>query len=323
MTPEQLAEWINQRISDEAPEGSRLDASDTAVLFRKLEHVKSRTYDVVYPELKARSFIPVESDADPAAQTIVYQQWDAYGMAKVVSNYGTDFPRVDVVAKEFRTPVKSVGASYGYSVMDLRASRLAGGPSLDSARAAMAKRAIETKLDYIAAYGDPTGLGGLLVNANVPETAAVNGTWISSNRTAVQMLEDLHAWVAASVLAGKDVYMPDTVVLPTAEYIRVSQKFMDNTNQKTVLRAFLDENPWIRNVDYWSRNDAVPVVGSSARKLVLIYTRNAEVLTLEMPQEFEQFPPQPKGMEFEVYCHARTGGVVIRYPIAVRYGTGI
>lgn len=320
MKPDQLLNFINGLLPDSEP---RFDANETAVVFRRLEAIKARTYDVKYPNLKARQFIPVDTDVDPAADTIVYGQFDAYGMARIVSNYATDLPRVDVIGREFRTPVKSIADSYGYSVVDLRRGRLAG-QNLEARRAEMARRAIETAIDRIAAYGDAdTGLPGFLTNANVPETALTNGTWISSNRTAVQMLADLHALVDASVAAGKDVFVPDTLLLPTREFARIAQTFMSTDNTTTVLRAFLNENPYIKNVDYWSALDAVPVAGGSTRKLAVCYTRSPEVLTLEIPQEFEQFPPQAKGLAFEIPCHARIGGTVIRYPVAVRYGTGI
>ena len=41
-----------------------------------------------------------------------------------------------------------------------------------------------------------------------------------------------------------------------------------------------------------------------------------EVVTLEIPQEFEQFAPQVEGMEYQIPCHARIGGVAWYYPLA-------
>lgn len=319
MNEQELLAFINSRLADGE---TRFDAADTAIVFRKLESVKAQTYDVKYAEYKLRTFVPLATDVDPAADTIVYGQFDQFGMAKIIANYSMDLPRVDILAKEFRTPVKSLGASYGYSVMDVRRARLAN-VSFESKRALAARRAIEAAIDKIGAYGDDTGLPGLLTNPNVAETSLPNGTWISSNRTAVQMLADLHALVDASVNAGSDVFIPDTIVLPPREFARIAQTFMSTDNTTTVLKAFLNENPYIKNVDFWHRLNEVPASGGGTRKLVLCYTRSPEVMTLEIPQEFEQFPPQPKGLAFEVSCHARLGGVVIRYPVAVRYGTGI
>lgn len=320
MNPQQLADFLNARL---APGEARFDAADTAILARKLEYVKAQTFDVKYQSFKARNLIPLATDVDPAADTIVYGQWDQYGMAKIISNYADDLPRVDVLAKEYRTPVKSLGAAYGFSIMDLRRARLAN-VQLDTKRAAAARRAIESRIDYIAAYGDSeTGLPGFLTNTNVAETALPTGNWIAGAVSPTLMLADLHALVDAAVNAGNDVFYPDTLILPSREFARIAQTFMSTDNTTTVLRAFLNENPYIRNVDFWHRLNAVPIVGGGTRKLAVVYTRSPEVCTLEIPQEFEQFPPEARGLAFEVPCHARIGGTVIRYPVAVRYGTGI
>jgi hypothetical protein len=38
---------------------------------------------------------------------------------------------------------------------------------------------------------------------------------------------------------------------------------------------------------------------------------------------FESFPPQLQGMEYVIECHARAGGVFMRYPLTMAYGDGI
>ena len=48
----------------------------TALFFeRSLEFVKSKTYDIRFPALKARMLIPVSNEAGPGAETIKYEQW--------------------------------------------------------------------------------------------------------------------------------------------------------------------------------------------------------------------------------------------------------
>ena len=46
-----------------------MDAKFTAVLEKQLEFIKTRTYDIVYPEMKARQLIPVNNDGNPGAET--------------------------------------------------------------------------------------------------------------------------------------------------------------------------------------------------------------------------------------------------------------
>ena len=63
----------------------RQDAKYTAILEKKLEYLKTKIYEVVYPKLKARQLIPVSNEADPGAETITYEQWDDFGMAQIIS----------------------------------------------------------------------------------------------------------------------------------------------------------------------------------------------------------------------------------------------
>ena len=61
----------------------RLDAAATAALDLQLEHLRARTYDIKYPEMKARMLIPVDTSVDPGAETIAYHQWSEIGMAEI------------------------------------------------------------------------------------------------------------------------------------------------------------------------------------------------------------------------------------------------
>jgi hypothetical protein len=42
-----------------------------------------------------------------------------------------------------------------------------------------------------------------------------------------------------------------------------------------------------------------------------------------LPIPFEALPPERKGLEWEVINHARTGSVVLRFPLTCSYGDGI
>ena len=79
-----------------------LDANESAFFQRELEYVKSNTYDVKYPELKARRLFPLNPEVDPGATKITYQQYDQTGIAKIIANYADDLPRADIKGKEFK-----------------------------------------------------------------------------------------------------------------------------------------------------------------------------------------------------------------------------
>jgi hypothetical protein len=87
------------------------------------------------------------------------------------------------------------------------------------------------------------------------------------------------------------------------------------------MRAFLNSNPFIRNIDQWHKLNEADAAGTGPR--VVAYLRNPEVLELEIPQDFEQFAPERRNLEFIVNCHARCGGVLVYQPLAMAFMDGV
>ena len=88
----------------------------TAIKFEGITvngYIKSQTYDRLYPEFTALTLFPVTHEVPEGAETVTYYSYDKTGMAKIISNYATDLPRVDVKGEPTTVPVKSIGDSYG------------------------------------------------------------------------------------------------------------------------------------------------------------------------------------------------------------------
>lgn len=301
----------------------RLDANETVFFQRELEAVKAKTYDVKYPELKCRRLIPVSFEAGAGAESIVYQQYDQVGMAKIISAYGNDLPRADIVGKEFVAKIKSLGCSYGYNIQEIRNANMAG-KSLQSRKAAAAKRAVLQKENSIAYFGDAsTGLIGFLNNPNVSQTVVpvgVSASTLWANKTASEILVDLNGAANFIVESTNGVEIPDTLLLPLAQYNYIKSTPRSATSDTTILQYFLDNNGYIKTVEWVNE---LKGAGLSSKDVMVCYRKDPDVLTLEIPQDFEQFPEQEQGLEYVVPCHQRIGGVLIYYPMAVNIVSGI
>lgn len=298
------------------------DAGETASFARALEYVRTKTYDVRYPNLKARTFLPLATDIPAGAESWTYRSWDWVGMARIIESFADDLPTVELLGREVSHTIRSLGAAYYYDVQEIRAAAFMGVP-LDAKKAAAAKRSIENRIDKIAAVGDvPSGLPGFINNANVPLITTLdtnfNGDWLNPATTPAEILRDLHYIANSIFLASKGAHAPDTMILPAAVYAMISTTpISDLQPETTILAAFVAASPYIRNVDQWIYLDTADEAGTGPR--VIVYERSPEVVELVLPLEFEQLPPQPRNLSFSVPCHARIGGVDIRYPIAVLY----
>lgn len=316
---DEYARDIRSKLGPIGGSAERNDAFETSVFARQLEHIYTKTYDILYPEFKARSFLPLDSEVEPGASTYTYRQFDEVGFAKMVSNYADNIPDVTMFGKEFTASCHSMVVGYSYSIQDLRRAQMARMPLTDNL-ARIAKRAVEAKIDTTAAFGDSTlGFTGFLNNANVPLISPITGTW--STATSDQICADLDKLVNSIMITTKGVHQPDTLLLDISSFLLLNSKQRSLASDKNILRWYLDNSPFIKNIDHWYLLSTANAAGNGPR--AVCYMRSKDVISLVIPLEFEQFPPQVKNLSFFVPCHARIGGVKVPYPLAVAYMDGI
>lgn len=302
----------------------RLDANESAFFKRQLEYIKSRSYDTKFKQLKAYDLIPISTEAPAGADTIVFQRYTGIGYAKIVSDYAQDLPRADVYGEEETIKVRTVADAYGYNVKEIRRAQMAGN-NLPDRKATAAKRGVDSKMNSIAFVGDAEyNIKGLLNHPSISEyTVLADGTGSSklwSNKTPDQIVRDMSGLVTSVIEATNGMESPDTLLLPIAKYNYIANTRMTDGDSKTILRFFLDNNPYIKKVDWLSE---LKGIGAGATDRMIVYPMDSNVLTFEIPLMFEQLPEQWKGLEAVVPCEAETAGVLVYYPLAIAYGDGI
>jgi len=315
--------------------GMRFDSAEDASVFfaRELDYIKSQSYDVEYPELTALSIFPISSEVDPGAETITYYSYDKTGIAKLISNYATDLPRADVKGKPTTASIKSIGDSYGYSIQEMRASRMAG-KSLDVRKGESARYQIDRLNNQIAWAGDEeTGLVGVLSSANdIPLYTlpiGVNGSISWGDKTPTEIMADINGMQKQVAAATKNVERPDTLVLPSDVYIDISTRQIENTGY--TVKRFIEENaPYLKDIipasELQSDSPETNPYGASdgtGQNVALLFKNDARKLTIENPMPFYQYPVQPKGLEVVIPCEARTAGAIIYYPLSLLIAVGV
>ena len=319
-----------------ASEGTRFDSAEEASVFfaRELDHVKAESYDVEYPELTALNLFPITSDADAGAETVTYYTYDKTGLAKVIDNYSTDLPRADVNGKPSFAQIKSLGASYGYSAQEMRASRLAG-KSLDTRKAESARFAIDNKTNMIAWAGDEgSGLMGVLsTGQNIPLfviTAGATSTktkW--TEKTPDEILLDVGGMLKQVSKTTKNVERPDTLCVPAEVYQHITTTRLPDTDT-TVLSFILNNFKQIKDIVAASELESDSVgtnpyasATSGGQGVAFLFTKDKRKLSLENPMPFIQYPVQSKNLEIIVPCEARTAGVIVYYPLSAMIAVGV
>lgn len=310
------------------------DAEDASAFFaRELDYVKSQSYDVQYPEFTAIGLFPVSSEVDAGAETVTYYSYDKVGLAKIISNYATDLPRADVKGKPTTATIKSLGDSYGYSIQEMRASRMAG-KSLDVRKAESARYQIDYLNNKIAWMGDAeTGLRGILSTDNgvplyVAQNNAANTSMKWKDKTADEILADISGMLKQMARTTKKVEKPDTLALPSEAYIELQNRRIDGT-ATTVLKYIQDNIAEIKNIVACPELDPDSIdtnpyaADTNGAGVAVLFKNDKRKLSIEMPQHFQQYPIQTQGLEMVVPCEARTAGVLIYYPMSMLICVGI
>jgi hypothetical protein len=296
--------------------GLRLDTGETAFFSRALTYVKQQTYDVVYTEYSAFRIFPTTSDAGPAAKSILWRSYDQVGGARIIASYADDLPKVGITAAENTTGVKSIGASYGWSLQDIRSAMLAG-VALDSRLAAAAVRAHNQLMNQIAWQGDSAhNLPGLKSNSDIPTAAAASGPF--SAATADQIIAEVNDVITDMLSLTHGVERPTVVAMPPTQLAICASKPRSTTSDTSVLSFLQTSWPGIRfeginELEDWSGTDDA----------LIAMNPSPEKMSLEIPQPYEEMPVERHALRFEVATHSRFAGLLVYYPKSVSIRTGI
>lgn len=303
----------------------RLDAAENAYFANELEHIIPEPFDVKRAPLKALQFIPVDPEADPADETVTYQMFEHTGVAKLIRAYSDGLPRADVKGRQYHSPIKSVGSSFGYNIQEIRAGAKTGRP-IDRSKGTAAERAVAAEIDRIAAFGDEeAGLLGLLNQPNALDFTVPAGkgqsadtTW--ATKTPQEILADMYGIESYAYSMTNEVEKPDTLLLPPDQFQIVATTQATANSDLTILEVFLRNAQHVKAVDQWHR---LKGIGEDGSDRMVAYRRALDAVRLILPIDFEMLPPEARGLEFVVPVHARCGGVVSPFPLSICYGDGI
>ncbi len=314
-----------------ADKSLRFDSAEDASVFfaRELDYIKANAYDVLYPEFNAVNLFPTTSEVDPGAETITYYSYEKTGMAKIIQNYATDLPRTDVKGKPTTSNIKSLGASYGYSVQEMRASRMAG-KSLDVRKGDSAKYAIDRKINEIAWAGDKeTGLVGVLSPGNdVPmytlpmNAAGTSSRWV--DKTPKEILADVKSILSFVDKVTLSVEKPDVLALPTDAYNHIEMTPRSEQSDTSIRKWILDNMTQLKDiVKAPELNASSNITPYAEQDVAFLYKDDPNKFSIEIPLPFYQHTIQPEKLEFVIPCESRIAGVIIYYPLSMLIIPGV
>lgn len=302
----------------------RLDSTQSVFFRRELEYVDKFDYQEINPPTKGKIYIPTQPGVPMYAQSYVWHMSRKHGKADLIGTNTTNIPRVDVQREEKSQVIKRIAAGHGWDIFEVKQAAQSG-VKLDIMKAASTQLAIEQRIDRILATGSVEhGLEGLLNLSGVQLVVAGNKTgggkkW--ENATSEEIVDDIHNMALAVVNSLSNADAPEfhqlTLLLTPGLYGLIAGKAKNEHTDTTILMWVLKNNPYIVAIEPWNRCNKAGAGGTSDR--AVIYPRFPAAVAALLPMPATSMPIISQGLEFITNVVASCGGVITRYPLAIKY----
>lgn len=296
------------------------DANQTLAAARQLTAVETRLFESPEPPLGSERVIPRNFSAGAWARETSFKTYTKFGRMKPVAGLAEDYPEVGVAGDETVNPVAEYGASYGFGRKELiYAARL--GVALDDFKARAAQRAYEELVDELAWLGDPgrkvKGLKSYLGDGTNSTVKAVTSTTKLSAMSDAEVLTFLKRGAKSIADRTSNGREADTLVMPSRmrDYL-IDRPYGTGNGDLTIMRYFLANNPYIKNVLIWNRlrggGDAIKTFGNAD---VMISCRVSDlILRQQIPEPFMVLDPEMQATRMMYHCAASIGSVEVMDP---------
>ncbi|WP_156488372.1 DUF2184 domain-containing protein [Fictibacillus phosphorivorans] len=285
-----------------------------------LEAIDSKLFEAKKEELKARSIFNVKTDVHEGAETYSYDVIKRSGAAKILAPGADDIPLVDADMERHTEKIYSIAAAFRISVQEVRQAALSGRP-VEATKAETARKAIAEKENRLVWIGDATHniLGvtnavGIQVMAVANNAGGTSTKW--KDKTGREIVADLRtARKAVNKLPG---HTANTLVVTPDAMEELEKEYNEYTGQ-TVLQ-YLKSQGWFTTVEFTSDLEKR---GVGATDSFLVFDNSPDVVEILIPMDIKRHPEEYKFPNTKVPLEERTGGAIVRYPMAIVRGDGI
>lgn len=285
------------------PSTTRLDAEEIGTYFGTLVDIETqidREFDLSDYPFAAGSICPLNIQNKPWAKTWRYRWLRHIGQFKLIRNYTTDLPEVEVVYGEMEMPIFKWGQGYSVSEDDIAAvSRM--GESIEQDKIYAVQESAQQKLNSLIANGDTeTGLPGFLDHPQALRSFAPYP--LNGSATSQQKLEVLNDAANASARLTNGREKPDVLLMDTETYQHLSSDIIQigtTALNRTVLEHFLATNPYIKEIGVVNEMspDYLEQIGLPRKRFIQAYRRDPNKVSARIYQPLKWTDTRPIGVD--------------------------
>lgn len=297
-----LDSWLKQ--NENRLDG--FDASTGVATARELEHVYAEVMRETYPATNALSRFAIDTSVPAGARTHTVSRFYEAGTAAVYRK-GEPIPTVGLSKAEESFPVRHYVTSF---VLDLFEMLSLGMINVQGAaeHARIARDVVGRFANKMTWEGSAAhGIYGIL---NYPWlTTYVESAAFNRSASPTDLLNALHRAANYPSDTYKDAVAPEVMAMGHRLYNLISTTRMAADMSQTVLQAFLEESPYIREV--WSANE-LTAAGPAGADGILCYRADRLGISNVIVSPFSSLPLQEDGFDRRQIFYMSHGGVIMR-----------
>ena len=295
---------------------------DVGLFFEdETRRILSETVEKQYGKKIAREIIPFGAKASRGDDSMVQYVIDSVGYMELKKRISDDFELSDVAKESIAKMLYVSETGFQYNVNELWTA-MDKNISLDGEKVKACMKNYEDMINRTAFIGQSNmGLTGLANNSYVDINTDMGATFaVATSEQRVTFFSK----ICGDVKTGsKDSIEPDTLVIPSEDYVAMAQKTYSNTGVVTdkseleMLQTRL--NGLFGNVNIVSSFE-LEGLGTAGVQRAVAYKNDEDVLYYEetLPIEFGKL--QEVNNFFKVPAVCKVGGVWVRRPYGMQYG---
>jgi hypothetical protein len=226
------------------------DASAVGYLTNNLLAIQTMADEIMYTAYRLPDFIYLNTSIPEGAQSYGIRVRDRVGRAARVSGPGWDAPSATASETIVTQPMHLYGLDAEWSIDELRGAMMAGVP-LDTESVSAAVEGTMETMEAVGLTGGGYAENGL-VNQPITGTDAVtqstspalfSASTAQAIRTIINgelsaVIEDSRETIGRNVNTGMTVYLPGT------QYDLLSDFYIGDNAERTLLKSIMEDNPW-------------------------------------------------------------------------------
>jgi hypothetical protein len=267
----------------------RMDAPTVGAFQRELEYKESQVIQRLRPEYPAANgkLFQIDEQNLSWAESTSFTTIDGVGMFELGRGQATNLPYVEMVGEQFYQGTYSYRNGYYFSEKEVAATLHRGMPIEEQKILLVQQSYIET-MNKLLLFGDrQTGLPGFFNHPSWLRSVALyklDGSTMNANN----VLAVLNAGVQGGKKATNKIIKYDTLLLPENRYdFLMSQFRMNDFQEKSVLRYFLENNPSITDIQPMAELEDA---GPNGEAVAIFYKRDPSYFKARVTDPFRPRP---------------------------------